>query len=498
MFDLFKRLMGYVAGSEPERCGPEEDWHERQRSADVPNNRMPDPQEFKQTPAAERPVSLFTKPSGLYQSHESAEQDRLLMPPPSSRRKLSNVHRFKRPSSVAGSLIGSDADVRSMVTKGSLTSKLGSLFNIDQERRALEHAEAFHIHPDSGFWYQSEAGLYEHLWIRGKEPLLPFAWAPDFKTYPTALFNLDQDDIPLITNIYSPQFHAIRALRELVELGHQVRDQMLAGFKLVKIQRTIQKGIEAYIDWALNDADLYSTADTVPLHHTARRHPEKTTIEAISALATKLHNLLDVHRQSFPDTPTRAPKSPSPSEHARDPATSGAMPPPSPTRDSEDPQILDDSQGDLPPVMIGFLVVGATATIFTLNARNADAALAGDRTRGVHMLGRFNFTESRFDVWNALAIALTVCHLRSALLAVAKPDSEDEDARHGTVAGYLSKEEFEATKKRKRENTLQNDPDAMDIDGSKGKHKGKAKAKETVDGAKRHKASPRYDDDPDR
>lgn len=507
MFDLVKRIVRHVAGNEEEHQSRQKDlaskldrddhnsrqyqYEQGQRHANGPHDSVPREQQSQQS----KHVHRLHKCRGHDQGHEVPDQDRQRMPPPSSRRKPSSVHRFKRSPTLAGSQLNSEADTRSMVTGGSLASKLGGLFEAEQEKRALQHVEAFRIHPDSGFWYQSEAGLYEHLWIRGKEPLLPFAWAPDFKTYPTTLFNLDPDDIPLITNIYASQFHAIRALRELVELGHHVRDQLQGGLKLFKIQRTIKMGIEAYVMWALNDADLYAHAATIPVHHIARRRPKETTVDAITALADKMYGLLARHQRAFETTSPTAIRSPTPQGPTHESPGRSAIPSSSPVKDAEEPQILDDSQGRLPPVIIGFLVVGPTATVFTLNARNADAAVAGDPTRGIHMLGRFNFTESRFDVWNALALALAVCHLRTALLAVAKPTATEGESRllHGTLAGYLGRDEFEATKKRKREDAEQDGPEMPTED-----LKGKSKAKVATNCTKRRKALALDDSDPDR
>ncbi|ETN42154.1 uncharacterized protein HMPREF1541_04095 [Cyphellophora europaea CBS 101466] len=451
-----------------------------------------------------------------YHHADFADRDHMRMPPPSGRSQAPSMRRFIRPSTN-----NSEADARTIITGASRASKLVGLQDAEQMERARRHAEAFRIHPDSGFWYQSEAGLYYHLGLRGTEPLLPAAWMVDFKTFPLILFHGDLEDVPLITNMFSPQFHAIRALRELIEVGHKVRDQIQARQKTIRIQYTIQKGLEDYISWSLTDADLYHTNRTTPIHHIAHRRAGQTTVTAISELASHMYSLLVYHRQFFPSTDTLTPP-PSPRQLKREPksitphlhATST-----SPTE--EDRQIHDDSPGADPPVIIGFLIVGPTASIFTLNARNADAATTtSDPTCGIHLLGRFTFTEAGMDVWNALALAIGACHLRTALLTQASPDVDDigadggvdqrlmEEMRnkqqepnsrmcHGRVAGYVSRSESEEIRKRKR-NEVEDETDHFEPHSERDV-KGKCPVRPNVDvGARRRRATREDDSDPDR
>jgi hypothetical protein len=355
--------------------------------------------------------------------------DRDLMPPPRTRLLNPSLHRHSAFSPKAG-----DIDAQSMASSSSHFSKYSGLPDAEQMRRAQRFADQVQVDPASGFWFKSEEGLLHHLGRRGLEPLLPAAWMVDFKTFPYELFNHDPEEFPLVTHMYEKQFRAIRALRDLIEVGHNVRDQVQARSKQIKIQHTVAKALSDYINWALADAGLYATSDTTPTHYILRRAPKQPVIEAVTKLATRMHGLLTTHRQFFP------------------PDTAGL-----PSHSSElEPQVQDDSNGQMPPVIVGFLIYGPTASIFTLNARNADAAAAEKNpNRGVHLLGRFNFMDDAMDVWNALALAITACHLRMALLAAAKMDTDDEDkgkgARliHGRVAGYISKGEFDESRKRK-------------------------------------------------
>jgi hypothetical protein len=365
-------------------------------------------------------------------------QDRIRMPPPLIQRKRA----------AGTSPQNSEGDAGTMVTSGTRLSK--QLDSPERRKMLQAHVDSFHIEPDSGFWYQSEAGLYAHLYLRGTEAVMPVAWQPDFKTYPLELFEYGTEEVPLIVDLSLTQFHALRALREIVGLGQKVRDLVQGGQKTPKIQKTIQKSIQAYITWALSDADLYPTPATVPVHCIMQRQPKQDTANAISSLACKMHALLKKHKQPFPDD--CAPYQPlSPLSLKRH--TKSASPDlPICPRFEGNPQIQDDSQGHHPPVIIGLLIVGMTVTIFTLNAKNAKEALARqDATIGIHMLGRFNFKEGRYDVWNGLAIALTACHLRHALRAPASPVGASPGLRynHGDVAGYVSRQEYKEARKRK-------------------------------------------------
>jgi hypothetical protein len=353
--------------------------------------------------------------------------DRDLMPPPQTRLLNPSLRRYPTSSTKAD-----EVDAQSMATTNSHFSKYSGLPDAAQMRRAQRFADQVQVDPASGFWFKSEEGLLHHLGRRGLEPLLPAAWMVDFKTFPYDLFVTDPEEFPLVTNMYEKQFRAIRALRDLIEVGHNVRDQVQSRSKQAKIQQTIAKALSDYIQWALADAGLYTTSDTNPTHYVLRRAPKQPVIEAVTKLATRMHGLLTIHRQFFP------------------PDTAGL---PANGLRSE-PQVQDDSNGQMPPVIIGFLIYGPTVSIFTLNARNADAAAAqSNPNRGVHLLGRFNFMDDAMDVWNALALAITACHLRMALLAATNMDTDDQDqgARviHGRVAGYISKDEFDEGRKRK-------------------------------------------------
>jgi hypothetical protein len=442
--------------------------------------------------------ALYRSANEITQQYDDPNiQDRLRMPPPPPIRHLDPRH------IAIGTHYNVETDAQSMATKRSRGIGSYDLSEDEFQKRKREHAAAFRLQPKPGFWYKSEHGLYYHLWMRGYEELVPISWAPDFKTYPTQLFDKDVEAASLIASIELPehhstraarQFRAIHALRELAETGHKVRDQKLAKFKIARIQGTIKRQIEEYVDWALSDADLYPTRQTLPTHHVAQRAQNQSVAEAISDLASVMHASLGQHRGDFADDEPLAMSSGLPELKRESLSMSPALPS-FPTEDLDpDCTIRDDSQGNFSPVIVGFLIVGTTVTIFTLNAQNADAEAGGDKTYGIHMLGRFNFNEPHHDVWNALAIAIAACHVRNALLAAARPFSCGPDARltHGAVAGYVNKEQHEAEKKKRKREMLGDDSDEEIYDG-----KGKGKKPVRQNGRRKRRAIVAEDSDPD-
>lgn len=166
-------------------------------------------------------------------------------------------------------------------------------YNLEQAHR---HAAATQLPEKSGVWAFSEKQLY-HLSLRGFEPLLPENWMVDFKTLPLTLFANDNTDPPLIQPISGTEFRAVRALRDLVDTGKIVRDKSLAGPNF-HAEKTIEKSVKEYFNWALSDANFDILADDyVPIYSIFTRKKGQTTATAISALNTLLRKLATRHRK---------------------------------------------------------------------------------------------------------------------------------------------------------------------------------------------------------
>lgn len=449
-------------------------------------------------------------PQNIPSEENNADQDRLCMPPPPipGRLRVSPLNMPERTSAppASGSTVNGSVIARSM-PRISHRAMLAVNENAAQLERIKHQVKEVRVPPDCGCWFQSEYGLYCYLTRRGAEALLPAAWAIDFKTFPNVLFETDRESDCLIRNFGGSQFHAIRALRTLVELGKKVRDLLQAKRGMNRVQMTIRKALEDYISWAMIDADLHTTERTIPCHVIHQRTPKQPIENAISDLSIRMHRLLDKHRKYFHPNPIYNPVK----QEIEEP----------------EPILHDDSSGYNPPVILGFLIIQGTCTIFSLNARNADYISQtdpDDRGRGIHMLGRFEFRDKRQDVWNAFALAIAACHLRRSLCAsaVLRPDfpvinitgdSDSDDISvhgpinptligpstgadripfdHGSIAGYKTKQGLEEYKKRKRELSVVEEEEQGDGDDARqakrsrsilskssvsGKGKGKAKA----------------------
>jgi hypothetical protein len=381
--------------------------------------------------------------------------DRERMPPPPLSRPPRDVSPLSPEATAPPSTYNGSVMARTMPsTSGRLMT--AGIEDHELAERARRYQEAFKISADSGIWYQSEAGLYYHLGLRSFEPLLPASWMVDFKTFPVVLFERDLEADCLIRNVFGPQFHAIRSLRELIETGNRVRDLISARHKMARVQQSIQHSLQEYLQWALHDGDLYETSSNRPVHVIVRRRSKQSTIDAVAQLAAEMASVLQQHARCYIEEHDYVPN-----------------PPPIAGKEPE-PEIHDDSPGNNPPVIIGFLIVRTTVSVFTLNALNAQVAEASDHEgRGIHMLGRFDFLEDGMDVWNALALAICCCHLRNGLLAtaVAIPElqermalnGDDKKIDHGRIAGYVSRAEYEAARKRKHEDEHEASSDIIDV-----------------------------------
>jgi hypothetical protein len=381
--------------------------------------------------------------------------DRERMPPPPLSRPPRDRSPLSPEATAAPSTYNGSVMARTMPSTAGRLMTAG-IEDHELAERARRYQEAFKISADSGLWYQSEAGLYYHLGLRSFEPLLPASWMVDFKTFPVVLFERDLEADCLIRNIFGPQFHAIRSLRELIETGNRVRDLISARHKMSRVQQSIQHSLKEYLQWALHDGDLYEASSSKPVHVIAKRRSKQSTVDAIAQLADEMTIVLQQHARRYVKE----------HDYVLNPTPIAGKEP--------EAEIHDDSPGKTPPVIIGFLIVQTTVSVFTLNALNAQAAEVSDHEgRGIHMLGRFNFLEDGMDVWNALALAICCCHLRKGLLAtaIATPelkerislDGDDKKIDHGRIAGYVSRAEYEAAKKRKHEDEHEASSDIIDV-----------------------------------
>lgn len=282
---------------------------------------------------------------------------------------------------------------------------------------ARRHAAAIRLPPNSGIWSQAERELFFHLAYRGFEPLLPENWMLDFDTLPISLFAQgDATDTPLIHNVRGNQFRACRALRQLLEAGHDVRDRthVSPGAKREKI---LERVLVRYLHWALADVGLRSSnSNYVPVHVIITKRGGRSTLETLEEVATKLHALSQRHRQPVVAQPSIEVDDQSIAEIDQ-------------TRVVVDDETL--------PTLFGLVIISSVIAIVTLSPFSPipsqspirQTASPPDSDPGPHsshlpdfnpdrlrIIAELDFSQKDQDVWNALGIAIVAMQVRREAL----------------------------------------------------------------------------------
>ncbi|KAK5078619.1 hypothetical protein LTR51_000809 [Lithohypha guttulata] len=407
-------------------------------------------------------------PSGMHDCHHAniaPEADCILMPPPlntASSRRMPAYH-FQTTQESASA----DFDASSQFSAGTTTNLQKTSADIleeDDMERARRHAAATNLPLNSGVWERGEEELFFHLSYRGFEPLLPKNWMTDFRTLPLTLYSPDTEDAsePLI-KARKPhgEFRAIRELRDLLDLGKDVRDKVLIS-PGVKVETIVERATKRYIAWALADAGIKlsipaSRRGPLPIHVIVKLKSNQTTTSCLLELKEKLHALRTRHYRvrNIHESIERD--------------TSDLM-----TPESGSPTKVAETSKDDIPVLYGILICKSILAIFTLNSRTppmkntafpawgrnhyrpspaitesttatkldtqhlpsmeVDEENEDDSTSDPRFIADFDFSDSTKDVWNALVIAIVAMQIRKDMLlpeGTGGVDESIEDIRAG-------------------------------------------------------------------
>ncbi|EAW13060.1 uncharacterized protein ACLA_014980 [Aspergillus clavatus NRRL 1] len=260
--------------------------------------------------------------------------------------------------------------------------------------RAKRWATAVNVPKD--LWSQGEKDLFYRIAMRGFEPLLPKQWHYDFSTLPDSLFTISREmAASTIAPARGSEFYAIKSLSDLFTLGGHVRDCSLLG---IAPELVIKRAIKRYIRWAFNDAGLCINAGAIPVHTICARKTEESTVNAVMKANRRLQNLAD----RFQDT-----LSPSMTVKYR-------AAPAKQTRKKTHPVARSLTF----PVLIGFVISGPVVAILTLNSDPSAAKAQGGKADSNFMC-QFDLGEHGQDVWNSLAVAIAVMHIRHTTVGLA-------------------------------------------------------------------------------
>lgn len=231
-------------------------------------------------------------------------------------------------------------------------------------------------------WDDDHIALVHKIAMRGYEPLLPQHWKLAWSWMPDALF--EEDDEAFLTSLEGRMLLGSKALESLFGLGGWVRDREMLGGRITAESQT-RRMIKKYMKWVDEDAGL-DPETSLPLMvleckptNIPAAHLQANAKVKLAALASRWAEALHVH-PSIEDQPS-TPRS------AR-----SMLSQPLPT----------------------LYTIIASGTVIALVAYNPN-----DPEPEVKSMAFFPMKDKSYDVWNSLALAITVCHLRNVRMRIA-------------------------------------------------------------------------------
>ncbi|KAJ5327294.1 hypothetical protein MYU51_017813 [Penicillium brevicompactum] len=251
--------------------------------------------------------------------------------------------------------------------------------NLTRERakRMLESIEV----PDAKELSADEHRTAHQLLTRGCMPAIPMHWAKDFSTLPESLFFTVQDNVSIhqdgefvLKADKGTEFHAICAFRELLKICGVVRDH--CNILEDGPERSVQKAIERYIRWALDDGHIRVQPSTTPVYMIHCKKAHEGAKAAFSRAFNGLEELTNTWRNQIPN-----------------PAKPAVW-----------------------PSLMGYIICGPVLSVVTLDSNPNPQT----ETRGMRLLGQFDLSDVNNDVWNTLALAISVMHIKRTMTKLAK------------------------------------------------------------------------------
>jgi hypothetical protein len=230
-------------------------------------------------------------------------------------------------------------------------------------------------------WDDDYITLVQKIKLRGHEPLMPQSWRFSLRSMPDALFAPTDD--AFIGSICNQQFHAEKALEELLYLGGQVRDSTLTNAS-ARPELHARRMIEAYQKWAALDSGL-DPHTAIPLIVLETKPGSTSGTEIHESANRKLALLATRFRAAFRVLPS----------------TEGS------------PGSKASTQYSYPVPTLYAIV--ASHTLIAVLAYKPD-----DETPDAKPIAFFDMTDSNYDVWNSLALSITVCHARNVQVRIAE------------------------------------------------------------------------------
>lgn len=230
-------------------------------------------------------------------------------------------------------------------------------------------------------WDDDYITLVQKIKLRGHEPLMPQSWRFSLRSMPDALFAKTDD--AFIGSIRNEQFRAEKALEKLLELGGQIRDSELIKPR-ARPEAQARRLIEVYQKWAALDSGL-DPHTAIPLIVLETKPATTPATELHENANRKLARLAARYRAAFRvlQSTENSPESKASTQYSY-------------------------------PVPTLYAIV-ASHTLIAIMAYKPE-----DPTPDAKPIAFFDMTNSNYDVWNALALSIMICHARNVQVRIAE------------------------------------------------------------------------------
>lgn len=232
-------------------------------------------------------------------------------------------------------------------------------------------------------WDDDYITLIQKIFTRGYEPLLPAYLQFEYSFMPDGLFE-DGDDA-FVASTRGEHFKAGKALEQLLELGGRVRDRIyMAGRTQPEDQ--VKRQLDTFMKWAFDDAGI-DNRSAIPIL-AMEIQPAGTDAPLLRANALrKCRRLAARYREAL-----KVRRSVEFSPGSR--SSNGTL---------------------LSYPLPTFYAIIASHAIVALMAYRPDS----EETE-LAAMAYFDFKDKNLDVWNCLALAIVVCHVRNVQMRIAE------------------------------------------------------------------------------
>ncbi|KAF3354493.1 hypothetical protein VdG1_07572 [Verticillium dahliae VDG1] len=318
----------------------------------------------------------------------------------------------------------------------------GDLADEVDPREEQDHFDAMadekKFFPGSAAWADDELRLFETLYMRQYNPLLPRKWDMDFRGIPIpgVLFSKNDDETPVICSQSGNEFKATKALIQLIELTSSVRSLMQSGQR-DKVPICIRKELEEYARWAAQDGS-YDNLDIVPNVIIDIVDTTVGSIKIEERMQNRLRTLAARHRAYWlinrsgravvprDGTPDGLVKSESDDDCTANSQRHSTSPLVIKREDggTEIVHLTDESKKQRPsiespymqqpPVLYGMFIVNATVMILSIDSAKEDDVAQ------VSYQVEVGFNVKNQGVWNAITVAIVMCLARDHMMTLTK------------------------------------------------------------------------------